>query len=140
MESTESVLETTAGVFKVVGTMGKAGSAKSPKAGKHPLTFEEENRAIRRRWLVRLMDTIKRALLNLLCLFFCLTVLACAQAVPPELGSTTCRGLHFVSAGGSLPSNAPGVSLGFLTEPAALPRMAPKLALSDLRAALQRAG
>jgi len=99
-----------------------------PKAGKYPLTFEEENRATRRRWLIRLVDTIKRALLNLLWLFFCLTVLARAQAVPPELSSTTCRGLHFVS-GGSLPSNAPGVSLGFLTEPVALPRMAPKLAL-----------
>lgn len=76
-----------------------------------------------------LVDNMKRALLNFLWLLFCLTALARAQAVAPELGSATGRGLYFVSAGGSLPSTAPGVSPLVFAEPTPLPVMAPELAL-----------
>ena len=74
------------------------------------------------------MDNLKRSLLNLLWLSFCLTPLANAQLVYPELGSATLQKSHFVSAGDLLPSIAQEVSPPILAPPA-LPRMAPELAL-----------
>ncbi len=87
------------------------------------LTVAEQNSATRRRWLVRIADTTKRAFVNLLWLFLSLTALARAQAVLPELGSATCRGPYYVSTGDS------GFSLSFLDQPVTLPIMAPDLAL-----------
>jgi hypothetical protein len=107
--------------------MGEAGSAGRANTSKFTLTYGEQ-RAACRRWQIRLVNKMKRALRNLLWLFFCLTALGRAQAVPSALGSAG-RGQHFVSTGDSLPSAAPGVSPPVLAAPAALPRMAPELAL-----------
>jgi hypothetical protein len=104
---------------------GLNGAAPIPLNSHRPM----EGRTTHRSWLIRLVDNMKRALLNLLCLFFCLTALAGAQAAPPELGSAAGRGLPVVSTGGSLPSIAPGVPPSVLAEPTALSRMAPELAL-----------
>ena len=82
---------------------------------------------------------MKRALFNLLWVFACLTGFAPAQSLPPMLGSAADPGPHFVSPGGPLPSPMLAGSPPVLAVPAALPRMAPEVALQvfDRRTILQ---
>lgn len=70
---------------------------------------------------------MKRALLNLLWMFSCVTALAPAQAVPSAMGEV--GRLHSLTAGDSLSFTAPAVSPPVLARPAALPPMVPELAL-----------